>query len=124
MAKRKKPKKQRLAADRPSVDRVTNREFLEKNLILSPAIQQSINRGETTRDMLKGQLWLSPLDILEVYANDRRTPAQLRIEAAKAAAPYKHKKMPHAVELSGDVTIRQTFADAVGAASKTPESSS
>lgn len=58
---------------------------------------------------------MTPLQVLQGFANDELTDSVARINAASAAAPYVHRKLPQAVELSGDLTIRKTFAAAVGA---------
>lgn len=51
----------------------------------------------------KGQK--TPLDFLLMVMNNRRAHPSSRIEAAKAAAPYVHRKMPTDIELSGEIGI-------------------
>jgi len=43
----------------------------------------------------------TPAELLLRWANDRSLKMEIRVEAAKAAAPYVHPKQPTAVELSG-----------------------
>lgn len=90
--------------------KLSGREFLEKNLILAPAMKRSINQKQDPVAMIKQFHWLEPLDILEVFANDPRVPTANRIDAAKAAAPYRHQKMAVKVEHSGTLSLAQIVA--------------
>ena len=56
---------------------------------------------------------IQPLDVLKGFAADTLLDVDLRITAATAAARYVHKPMPQAVEHSGTVRLRHTFAEAV-----------
>ena len=56
---------------------------------------------------------IEPLDVLKGFAADKELDDNLRITAANAAARYVHRPMPQAVELSGTLTLRRTFAAAV-----------
>lgn len=56
---------------------------------------------------------IQPLDVLKGFAADTELDESLRITAANAAARYVHKPMPQAVEHSGTVRMRHTFAEAV-----------
>ena len=56
---------------------------------------------------------VAPLDVLKGFAADVQLDESLRITAATAAARYVHKPMPQAVEHSGTVRLRHTFAEAV-----------
>lgn len=112
MAKTKKSKeKKHVTPDRPSADRPPVNEFIEKNCILGPALKRSVAQDETTEQMLKGLPWLTPLDIMEVTANDPRVHVKYRLDAAKAAAPYKHKKMPVEMQHTGTLTLAQIVAE-------------
>ena len=57
---------------------------------------------------------ITPMEFLESVMNAAGEPCptcghhadtQLRIDAAKAAAPYVHRKQPEAREISGQVTL-------------------
>lgn len=41
---------------------------------------------------------LSPLDLFLAILRDHTAPIMLRVEAARSAAPYVHKKMPTIIE--------------------------
>ena len=56
---------------------------------------------------------ISPLEVLSGFAADKELDDGLRINAATAAARYVHRPMPQAVEHSGTVRLRHTFAEAV-----------
>ena len=58
----------------------------------------------------------APLDILEAMMNDPAVSASLRIAAAKAAAPYRHKKLADA----GKKQERITAAAGAGAGKFAP----
>lgn len=45
----------------------------------------------------------TPLDFLLTLMQNAKVPLPFRLDAAKAAAPYVHKRMPQHVEVSGDV---------------------
>ena len=47
----------------------------------------------------------TPLEFLLRVMWNRRRPLDARIEAAKAAAPYVHRKMPLELEHSGEIEI-------------------
>ncbi len=111
MAKVKKAKKKFVAHDRPSADQVPVDEFIVKNILLAPELKRSLDREETPEEMLKHLPWLTPLDILEVTANDPRIHVKYRLDAAKAAAPYKHKKMPVEMQHKGTLTLAQIVAE-------------
>lgn len=53
------------------------------------------------------------MDVLKGFAADEDLDEGLRVTAATAAARYVHRPMPQAVELSGQVQIRRSFAEAV-----------
>jgi hypothetical protein len=67
----------------------------------------------TNAELLAASKLMTPLEVLQGFANDEQTDESLRITAANAAARYVHRPMPQAVELSGTVTLRRTFAAAV-----------
>jgi hypothetical protein len=56
---------------------------------------------------------MTPLEVLQGFSADTELEEGLRITAANAAARYVHKPMPQAVEHSGTVRMRHTFAEAV-----------
>lgn len=47
----------------------------------------------------------TPLDFLLATMESTQVPFPFRIDAAKAAAPYVHKRMPQAVEVSANVGV-------------------
>lgn len=47
----------------------------------------------------------TPLDFLLATMESTQVPFTFRIDAAKAAAPYVHKRMPNAVEVSGNLGV-------------------
>lgn len=60
---------------------------------------------ESTGEVVTSQsMRLTPLAYLESVYCDKEMPPQLRIEAARAAAPYVHKKMPVQLEAKIDIT--------------------
>lgn len=64
-------------------------------------------------ELIAASKGITPLEVLQGYAADEKASAELRITAATAAARYVHKPMPQAVEHSGTVRLRHTFAEAV-----------
>lgn len=63
----------------------------------------------------------TPLEFLLRVMWNRKRPMEMRIEAAKAAAPYVHRKQPLELQHNGEVTIippmlpdRQQLADNKG----------
>lgn len=50
------------------------------------------------RDEMLAKYPLSPVEYMLKLMNDRRNPHQLRLEAAKAAAPYLHAKVPQEIQ--------------------------
>lgn len=64
-------------------------------------------------EILAKQNKKTPLEILENIANDPRTTLKLKAYCAHAAAPYVHRRMPQAVELTGSLAVKTTFEDAV-----------
>lgn len=56
---------------------------------------------------------MTPLEVLQGFACNPKTVDSLRVTAATAAAKYVHQAMPFAIQLSGEVRTRRTFADAV-----------
>lgn len=63
--------------------------------------------------LLAAKNLMTPLEVLQGYACNQETNDALRITAATAAAKYVHQAQPMAVQLSGDIRLRRTFADAV-----------
>ncbi len=58
---------------------------------------------ETLEAMIKAEGKKTPIEfLLDVMHNPNNNP-MLRIEAARTAAPYVHKKMPTAIEHSGEI---------------------
>lgn len=67
----------------------------------------------TNAELLAASKLMTPLEVLQGFANDEQTDEGLRITAANAAARYVHKPMPQSIEHSGTVRMRHTFAAAV-----------
>jgi hypothetical protein len=65
-----------------------------RKTLISEAVLARILKDKTT-----------PLDFLLTTMSSAKVPFALRIDAAKAAAPYVHKRMPQAVEVSGGVGV-------------------
>lgn len=66
----------------------------------------SKNKKDLIKQALTNKAITSGLTPLELFLQVLRNPKQpmyLRLDAAKAAAPYMHKKMPVAVSISGNV---------------------
>ena len=57
---------------------------------------------------------LTPLDFMLRIMWDKSATAGLRLEAAKSAAPYVHRKMPLEVENSGEIEIIPPFVPSRG----------
>lgn len=59
--------------------------------------------NKATADKVRAieQSGLTPLDYMLSVMRDTENPTDVRIDAAKSAAPYVHSKMPTAVEMSG-----------------------
>lgn len=71
-------------------------------------------RLRTNAELIAAGKEVTPLEVLQGFSADPELDEGLRITAASAAARYVHRPMPQAVELSGTVQLRRTFADAVG----------
>jgi hypothetical protein len=55
--------------------------------------------NEQRQEIAKAANGLTPLELfLSVVRSEKEVPIDARIEAAKAAAPYMHRKMPIAIE--------------------------
>lgn len=67
----------------------------------------------TNAELLAKQKGISPLELFLGMINDDTLPLEDRKAAADSAARYVHKAMPQAVEHSGTVRMRHTFAEAV-----------
>ena len=67
----------------------------------------------TNAELIALSKQMTPLEVLQGFSADVELDEGLRITAANAAARYVHKPMPQAVEHSGTVRLRHTFAEAV-----------
>lgn len=67
----------------------------------------------TNAELLAKQKGITPLEFYAGVLNDEDMPLDMRKDCADAAARYVHKPMPQAVEHSGTVRMRHTFAEAV-----------
>jgi hypothetical protein len=67
----------------------------------------------TNAELLAKQQGVTPLEFYAGIYNDESIPLKIRKDCADSAAPYLHRKMPQAVEMSGSLKIVSTFADAV-----------
>ena len=67
----------------------------------------------TNTELLAKQKGITPLEFYAGVLNDEDVPLDMRKDCADAAARYVHKPMPQAVEHSGTVRLRHTFAEAV-----------
>ena len=78
-----------------------------RSTIVREALNKAIAAGGPT-----------PLDIMREFAGDTKLARSLRLEAAKAAAPYLHRKMPQQIELRNvsDLTDEELRRIAEGAA--------
>ena len=96
--------------------RVVGRPFTSENNPRAggkPGRQRKTTIMRTNAELLAASKLMTPLEVLQGFANDELTDEGLRITAANAAARYVHKPMPQAVEHSGTVRLRHTFAEAV-----------
>lgn len=66
-------------------------------------------RRKTMLEEIKHRRKKTPIEFLLRVMWNRRRPLELRIEAAKAAAPYIHKKMPMELQHTGEVEIIPPF---------------
>lgn len=64
-------------------------------------LRKALTRLRTVEEIIGGGL--SPLDYLVQILTDEDADPSLRVEAARAAAPYCHKRQPQAVEVTGNV---------------------
>lgn len=78
-----------------------------------PGRRRKTTLMRTNAELLAASKLMTPLEVLQGFANDELTDESLRITAAHAAARYVHRPMPQAVEHSGTVRLRHTFAEAV-----------
>ena len=62
-----------------------------------------------TEEMLREQGLDTPLAFLMRVMNDKEKSLALRMEAAKNAAPFIHRKMPIEIETSGDLKLIGPF---------------
>jgi hypothetical protein len=60
-------------------------------------------------EKIKARGQKTPLEFMMDIVNHSGATAGLRLEAAKAAAPYIHEKMPMAIVNSGEVTVIPPF---------------
>lgn len=72
-----------------------------------PKGQKRITQEE--RDRLMDEYDMSPLEFLLYVINNRNVEMKSRIEAAKAAAPFVHRKMPQAVEVEDKMAHVRTI---------------
>lgn len=70
------------------------------------------NMSEEEKIKAKGQK--TPLEFMLALMNNKNATIGVRLEAAKSAAPYVHKKMPIDVINSGEVTIIPPFVPSRG----------
>ena len=63
----------------------------------------------TEEEKIKRKGKETPLDFLLKVMWNKNAPAVLRIDAAKAAAPYVHKKQPIALQHSGEIDFIPPF---------------
>jgi hypothetical protein len=78
-----------------------------------PGRTQRKTRLRTNAELIAAGKDVTPLEVLQGFSADIELDEGLRITAANAAARYVHKPMPQAVEHSGTVRLRHTFAEAV-----------
>ncbi len=78
-----------------------------------PGRQRKATIFRTNAELLAKQQGVTPLEFYAGVYNDESIPLNIRKDCADSAAPYLHRKMPQAVEMSGSVKIVSTFADAV-----------
>jgi hypothetical protein len=78
-----------------------------------PGWRTKVNVLRDNAALIAAKNQMTPLEVLSGFANDEESDTQLRVTAAAAAARYVHRPMPQAVELSGTITLRRTFAAAV-----------
>lgn len=66
---------------------------------------QARGKQELSLEIIKGILLthMEPLEFLLRVMVNESVPLFLRVQCATAAAPYVHKRMPAAIEVSGDV---------------------
>lgn len=64
-------------------------------------------------ELLAAKDLMTPLEVLQGFACNQKTPDSLRVTAATAAARYVHQAQPLAINMSGELRLRRTFADAV-----------
>lgn len=69
--------------------------LMQLNKAISPT-----HRAYMIAQEIAAQYAITPLDYLLSLVNDSSNHVGLRLEAAKAAAPYVHKKMPAAMEMN------------------------
>lgn len=91
---------------------------------VAPSLDQRKGYTDYKRDgvRLMDELKTTPLAFLEEVMEGKRMPSLNAMEAAKAILPYRHRKMPVAVEQSGpngaaipqNLTIRFVKPDASG----------
>ena len=64
----------------------------------------SISKKAAAQEVLAIETGMTPLEFLMSIYRDIQQDIKIRVEAAKAAAPYVHKKMPMQLEAKIDVT--------------------
>lgn len=67
----------------------------------------------TNAELLACKGMMTPLEVLQGFACNEKTNDGLRVTAATAAARYVHQAQPLAINMSGELRLRRTFADAV-----------
>jgi hypothetical protein len=63
------------------------------------------NDKQSVEDAIKESGKDTPLEFLLKIMWNKKNLASIRLEAAKSAAPYVHRKQPIAVEVEGDLDI-------------------
>ena len=63
-------------------------------------IRDALFSGHNIAERLESGEWLEPLDLLMGWANDTKLAIPVRLEAAKTAAQYLHRKAPMQVAVS------------------------
>ena len=58
------------------------------------------NRRTVQREKQAKEFGLTPLDYMLYCLNDETLPVDIRLEAAGKAAPYVHRKLPTALEIT------------------------
>jgi hypothetical protein len=64
-------------------------------------------REQAMRQAAKGEEGLSPLDLFLMVMRDKKQPIELRLDAAKNAAPYVHRRQPQDVKHEGLAVLPQ-----------------